>query len=267
MSLLLAKVIVSVCLVLGLSWVAEKVNPRVAGILSGMPLGAVLVLFFVGMDLGPEFATKSALYAIPSITSTVAFSIGYYFTSQLEIRFSQLLCSIIGIIFYLVIALILNAINFNLASGISLSLITLIVVGYVFRSHDFNKIQKKVKMTLPRLLFRSGMAASFVVTITTFADFVGAQWSGLLIGFPMTFLPFLLIIHFTYSGDQIRTIIRNFPLGLAGLLCFLIVVNRTIPLIGVNLAILAALSASMIYLLLLGVSLNHFKPAPEKYDV
>jgi uncharacterized membrane protein (GlpM family) len=261
MSLLLAKIIVSVCLVLGLSWVAEKVNPRIAGILSGMPLGAVLVLFFVGMDLGPEFATKSALYAIPSITSTVAFSIGYYFTSRMKIRFSQLFCAIVGVIFYLVIALILNTINFNLYLGVTLSLITLIVVGYTFRSRNSNKIQKKIKMTFPRLLFRSGMAASFVVIITTFADYVGAQWSGLLIGFPMTFLPFLLIIHITYSGDQIRTIIRNFPLGLVGLLCFLIVVNQTIPLIGVNLAILAALGASMIYLSLLGIALNHFKPA------
>jgi uncharacterized membrane protein (GlpM family) len=261
MSLLIAKIIVSVCLVLGLSWVAEKANPRIAGILSGMPLGAVLVLFFVGTDLGPEFATTSALYAIPSITSTVAFSIGYYFTSRLKIRFSKLLCSIVGIIFYLVIALILNTLNLNLTLGVALSLITLIVVGYAFRSQDSNKIQKRIKMTFPRLLFRSGMAASFVVTITTFADFFGAQWSGLLIGFPMTFLPFLLIIHITYSGGQVRTIIRNFPLGLVGLLCFLIVVNQTIPLVGVNLAILMALSMSMIYLSLLGLALNHFKSA------
>jgi hypothetical protein len=179
----------------------------------------------------------------------------------MKIRFSQLFCAIVGVIFYLVIALILNTINFNLSLGVTLSLITLIVVGYTFRSRNSNKIQKKIKMTFPRLLFRSGMAASFVVIITTFADYVGAQWSGLLIGFPMTFLPFLLIIHITYSGDQIRTIIRNFPLGLVGLLCFLIVVNQTIPLIGVNLAILAALGASMIYLSLLGIALNHFKPA------
>ncbi len=264
MSLLLAKIIISVCFVLGLSWVAEKANPRVAGILSGMPLGAVLVLFFVGMDLGPEFATKSALYAIPSITSTVAFSIGYYFTSQLDIRFLQFLCSIVGVIFYLIIAFLLNNINFNLPLGITLSLITLVVVGYAFRSHDSNKIQNRIKMTFPRLLFRSIMAASFVVAITAFADFVGARWSGLLIGFPMTFLPFLLIIHITYSGDQIRTIIRNFPLGLVGLLCFLIVVNQTIPLIGVNLSILVALSVSMIYLLILGFVLNHFRPAPAE---
>lgn len=264
MSLLLAKIVVSVCLVLGLSWIAEKVNPRIAGILSGMPLGAVLVLFFVGLDLGPEFATKSALYAIPSIMSTIAFSVGYYFTSRLNTNLAPLLSSIVGIICYLAIALILNEIDFNLSFGVTLTLISLIIVGYAFRSQDSNKIQKKIKMTLPRLIFRSGMAASFVVAITTFADFVGARWSGLLIGFPMTFLPFLLIIHITYSGDQIRTIIRNFPLGLVGLLCFLIIANQTIPLLGVNLAILTSLGGSMIYLTILGLALNRLKPAPAE---
>ena len=264
MSLLLAKIVISVCLVLGLSWVAEKVNPRIAGILSGMPLGAVLVLFFVGLDLGPEFATKSALYAIPSITSTIAFSIGYYFTSRLDTKFAPLLSSVVGIICYLAIALILNKIDFNLSSGILITLITLIIVGFAFRSQESNKIQKKIKMTFPRLLFRSGMAASFVVGITTFADFVGAQWSGLLIGFPMTFLPFLLIIHITYSGDQIRTIIRNFPLGLVGLLCFLIIANQTIPFFGVNLAILTSIGGSMIYLTILGLVLNRMKPVPAE---
>ena len=146
MSLLLAKIVVSVCLVLGLSWVAEKVNPRIAGILSGMPLGAVLVLFFVGLDLGPEFATKSALYAIPSITSTIAFSIGYYFTSRLNTKFAPLFSSVVGIICYLTIALILNEIDFNLSSGIIITLITLIIVGYAFRSQESNKIQATWKI-------------------------------------------------------------------------------------------------------------------------
>jgi uncharacterized membrane protein (GlpM family) len=240
MSLLLAKIVVSVCLVLGLSWVAEKVNPRIAGILSGMPLGAVLVLFFVGLKLGPEFATKSALYAIPSITSTIAFSIGYYFTSRLNTKFAPLFSSVVGIICYLTIALILNEIDFNLSSGIIITLITLIIVGYAFRSQESNKIQKKIKMTFPRLLFRSGMAASFVVAITTFADFVGAQWSGLLIGF------------------------RNFPLGLIGLLFFLIIANQTIPALGVNLAILTSIGGSMIYLTILGLFLNRIKTVPAE---
>lgn len=264
MTLLLAKVLISVMVVLGLSWIAEHVNPRIAGILSGMPLGAVLVLFFVGMELGPEFAAESALYAIPSITATLAFALGYYFASRINSRFSPLLSSLSGLICYLVIASSLQSITFNLPLGIGLSLLALAFTGFFFRSSETNKIQKKIRMTFPRMLFRSAMAASFVVAITTFADLTGPRWSGLLIGFPMTFLPFLLIIHMTYSGDQVRTIIRNFPLGLVGLLCFLIIATETIPRLGVNIAILASLGGALCYLTLLGIALNRFKPAPAE---
>ncbi len=264
MTLLLAKILISVIVVLGLSWIAEHVNPRIAGILSGMPLGAVLVLFFVGLELGPEFATESALYAIPSITATLAFALGYYFASRIKSSVSPLLSTLCGLICYFTIAGGLKSITFDLPLGIGLSLIALSLTAYFFRSSETSKIQKKIRMTFPRMLFRSAMAAGFVVAITTFADLTGPKWSGLLIGFPMTFLPFLLIIHMTYSGEQVRTIIRNFPLGLAGLLCFLIITTQTIPLLGVNLSILVALGGALCYLSLLGMVLNRFKPAPAE---
>ena len=265
MTLLLAKIIVSVCVVLGLSWVAEHVNSRIAGILSGMPLGAVLILFFVGRELGPEFAQTSALYAIPSIVATIAFAIGYYFASGLKIRFSPLFSSLFGVTCYFIVAAALNTLSFTMLTGVCLSLATLIVTAYAFRTSETNKIENKVRMTFPRMMFRSAMAASFVVAITTFADVVGPQWSGLLIGFPMTFLPFLLIIHMTYSADQVRAILRNFPIGLVGLLSFLIVATKTIPLLGVNLAILASIGGALAYLSILGLILNRKKPAPAQH--
>ncbi len=264
MTLLLAKILVSVLLVLGLSWIAEHVNPRVAGILSGMPLGAVLITFFVGLELGPEFSTTSALYAIPSIISTIAFALGYYFTSRIESRLSPLLCSVAGLICYFLVASGLYTITFDLLLGVVCSLTCLIIFAYAFHSREQNKVQEKPQMTPMRLMFRSGMAAAFVVTISTIADIVGPRWSGLLIGFPMTFLPFLLIIHITYSAAHVRTIIRNFPLGLVGLLIFLIAVNQTIPLYGVNLAIVLSMACSLCYLTLLGLVLNRLKPAPAE---
>ena len=33
--------------------VAERVSPRVAGLLSGYPLGAAIALFFMGLEIGP----------------------------------------------------------------------------------------------------------------------------------------------------------------------------------------------------------------------
>jgi len=264
MTLLLAKIFVSVFVVLGLSWIAEHVNPRVAGILSGMPLGAVLITFFVGLELGPEFATISSLYAIPSIVSTIAFAMGYFFASRLDLRYSPMWSSLLGLICYITVASGLYRISFDLMLGVGLSFVCLVVFAWAFNSREKNKVQEKPQMTLGRLLFRSGMAAAFVVGITTIADTVGPRWSGLLIGFPMTFLPFLLIIHLTYSAAHVRTIIRNFPLGLVGLLIFLISANQTIPIVGVNFAIAISMGCALTYLTALGLVLNRLKPAPAE---
>ncbi|MFK5980608.1 MAG: hypothetical protein QM488_17175 [Rhizobiaceae bacterium] len=261
MTLLLGKIFISIFVVLGLSWVAEHVNPRIAGILSGMPLGGVLILFFVGIELGPQFAAESALYAIPSLVATICFAIGYYWGSLSNSRYSPLISTVTGIVCFFVVASVLSMFEFSLITGACLSLITLAGIGYVFHSHDTNKIQNKIRLTFPRMLFRSGMAASFVVTITMLADVIGSQWSGLLIGFPMVFLPFLLIIHITYSGDQVRTIIRGFPLGLVSLVGFLMVATETIPIFGVNMAILISLCAAFTYLTLLSLVLRRFKTA------
>lgn len=264
MELLLGKIFVSVFVVLGLSWVAEHLSPRLAGILSGMPLGAVLVLFFVGIQLGPEFAAETALYAVPSIVGTISFAVGYYFASHSKSRLAPIYSTIIGLACYFFVAGILSMVRFNLVTAATLSLVTLAGVAYFFHSHDSNKIQKKIRMTFPRMLFRAGTAAGFVVAITTLADMVGSKWSGLLIGFPMVFLPFLLIIHISYGGDQIRTIIRGFPLGLIGLICFLITANNTIPQYGVNASILISLCAAILYLTLMSLVLNRLKPTPAK---
>lgn len=262
MNLLLAKIFVSVFVVLGLSWIAEHVNPRIAGILSGMPLGAVLVLFFVGIELGPQFAAESALYAIPSLVGTITFAIGYYWGTLSDSRYSPLISTVVGVVCFFVMVSILSLIEFNLVTGACLSLVALGGVGIAFHSHETNKIQVKIRMTFLRMVFRSAMAAVFVVAITMLADVIGSQWSGLLIGFPMMFLPFLLIIHITYSGGQVRTIIRSFPLGLVSLIGFLGVATKTIPLVGVNQAILISLGAAFIYLSLLSVVLKRLKPAP-----
>ncbi len=263
MIVLFEKILVSVLVVLALSWVAENVNPRISGILSGMPLGAVLVLFFVGRELGPEFAAATTLYAIASITASIAFALGYFYASRLKIRYSPLISSVCGLISFFVVAAFLNWIRLDLIAAIGLTLTTLIIVAYAYHTSEVNKVQIKVKMTFMRLLFRSGLAAVFVVAITLLAQIVGPRWSGLLLGFPMTFLPFLLVIHMTYSATQVRTIIRNFPLGLIGLLTFLVAVNQAIPVFGVNVAIITALGCAIVYLALLSLMLNHMNSATQ----
>ena len=62
--LTLIKIGVAVFMVVGLSLIAEKVSTRFAGLVSGFPLGAAISLFFIGYEIEPSFAARSALFTI-----------------------------------------------------------------------------------------------------------------------------------------------------------------------------------------------------------
>jgi len=98
-SLLFVKLCISVILVLTLSAVAEHISPRAAGLLAGYPAGAVLTLFFIGMDISPEFAADSAVYTMMGLVGTEAF-VYCYFKSSLYFKkftiFTSSVCATIG---------------------------------------------------------------------------------------------------------------------------------------------------------------------------
>ncbi len=255
-NLVLVKILTTVSLVFGLSWVAERVDTRLAGILSGMPLGSLLVLVFVGHEFGPEFTAISALYGIPSLAGTLVFAGVYYLSTRNRHTLSPLFGTLIALPCYLVIAYLLSQFSFTLVTGLLLAIICIVISARLFAHIPEERVTQRVRLTFKHLCFRAGMAAFFVAIITGNADLIGPEWSGLLIGFPITFLPFLLIIHITYSHLHAHTVIRNFPVGLGGLISYLALVNLTVMSVGINLAILLGLLGSLAYLALIGYMFN-----------
>src|SRR5210317_1720551 len=71
------KVLVSILVVVLLSLIAEHAGPRVAGIVSGYPLGAAISLFFIGIEIDPAFAARGAIFTAAGLSATVAFLGGY----------------------------------------------------------------------------------------------------------------------------------------------------------------------------------------------
>jgi hypothetical protein len=90
-----------------------------------------------------------------------------------------------------------------------------------------------------------------IVGVITLAEILGTRWTGLLTGFPATFLPTLLIIHLTYGAAQTHAIIRNFPVGV---IFYILTVAVTFPLWGIYGGTAASLAVSFLYLA--GVALN-----------
>ena len=83
MSILLIKVAAATAIVLGLSVLAERLGPRLAGVLMGAPLGALISYYFIGREAGPEFVAAGTPYAAAGMTGTLMFTYAYYRTSSL----------------------------------------------------------------------------------------------------------------------------------------------------------------------------------------
>jgi hypothetical protein len=75
--LIILKTVVSILAVLGLVYISEK-NPKIGGLLAGLPLGTGIVIFFYGIEQGPHFVMQSIPYGISGLVSSLSFIIGFY---------------------------------------------------------------------------------------------------------------------------------------------------------------------------------------------
>ena len=249
------KVSVSIAVVVLLSMIAEWAGPRTAGIVSGYPLGAALSLYFIGLEVRPEFAAQSALFTASGLAATIAFAGGYL----LGLRFAEdrhrlagLAISILsGIAAYGLMAGFLSFMPINWVSAPLIAITSMVLAARVFRSVPDMKIQQKIRLGLSVTFLRAAFAAAVILAITTMARMVGPRWAGLFSAFPITMFPLLAIIQFTYQPDHARTIIKNIPRGLGSLLIYTMVVAASYEGLGINWGTLLGYLAATFYLILL----------------
>jgi hypothetical protein len=246
----LAKLISSVSIVVLLSWIAEHVSPKVAGLLSGYPLGAAIALFFYGLEVSPEFASKSAVYTMIGLVASQAFVYCYYRTSVYLKRFNIFCSSMISVAGYFLVIWLIHFIKLNRAFAVVIPVISIFLFSYLFRKIDNMKIHKRLTLNYSLLFLRAIFAGSIILVITGAAKWVNSTWAGLLSAFPVTLFPLMLIIHFTYGKKYVHTIIRNFPMGLGSLITYSLTVSIVYPFCGVYLGTFISFMMATGYLLI-----------------
>lgn len=250
MSLLLVKALVSVAMVLALSLIAERASPRVAGILAGYPLGNALSLFFIGYELGPQFAADSALYAQAGFTSALCFTGGYLIGLRLPGRGGIAAALALGLAAFFAASSVLQWVPGTLPVLLGTTVAALLLFNGGYRRLPDAPMQRR-RLTWAALAFRTGLAAALVLAITAAAHVLPPSWAGMLAAFPMTMLPFLLIMHVTYGTAMAATVIKHYPGGLGSLMTYALVVSFSYPRIGLAWGTLAGFAAATIYLLAL----------------
>ncbi|MCG2775169.1 MAG: hypothetical protein L6406_05745 [Desulfobacterales bacterium] len=246
----LAKLISSVSIVVLLSWVAEHMGPKVAGLLSGYPLGAAIALFFYGLEVSPQFASKSAVYTMIGLVASQAFVYCYYRASVYFKKFNIFCSSIISMAGYFLVIWLIHFIKLNHAFAIVIPIISIFLFSYLFREIDNMEVQKRLRLSYSLLFLRAIFAGSIILVITGAAKWVNSTWAGLLSAFPVTLFPLMLIIHFTYGKKYVHTIIRNFPMGLGSLITYCLTVSIAYPVCGVYLGTFISFTIATAYLLI-----------------
>jgi len=226
-----------------------------AGIASGYPLGAAISLFFIGFELGPAFAARSAVYTAAGLTATVAFVGGYLAGLRLAEGRRRPLALILAVLpalaAYGVAAGALSLLPINRVSAPLIAMASMIAANRLFRRIPDTAIRQTIRLSLGVTLLRALFAALVILLITGAARLVGPDWAGLFSAFPITMLPLLVIIQFTYEPAHVRTVIKNVPRGLGALLIYALVVAASYEDLGIGWGTVLGYLVATAYLVIL----------------
>ena len=248
MYLFLLKLTVTVIVVLALSVIAERVTPRIAGIVAGYPAGVAINLFFFGYEINPAFAAESALYTATGLLSTLSFIFFYYVISLRIGRNVILISSFLSFCGYLAVVWGTRQVPATYASAMLIPVISIFVFLYLFRRIRNSTIDDRIRLTFKVLFLRSLIAAGIILLVTSSAHLVGPEYAGLFAAFPSTLFPLMLIIHATYDVEHVHTIIKNYPVGLGSLIVYTLAVSLTYQQSGLAVGTLISFGAATVYL-------------------
>lgn len=255
--MILTKVVLTITIVTILSIVAERVSPRVAGILSGYPLGSAIALFFIGFEQGATFAATSAVYNIAGLAALLSLFFVYYLVSarmkglgNLPGRLPSILAaSSAALAAFFAADVLLYALPLPGWACALAGAGGILLYARIFRAIPNAAIRQRIHLGPGIILFRAGLAALTILVITGAANLVPPSWAGLFSAFPITAFPLVLIIHSTYGPEQAHSIIKNIPTGLWALVLYLLAIAFAYPRLGIYWGTLAGFAVATAYLL------------------
>ncbi|MBI5554013.1 MAG: hypothetical protein HY917_04725 [Candidatus Diapherotrites archaeon] len=246
--ILLIKTAVAISVVLLMSVLAEKVSPKLAGVLGGAPTGTPITLFFYGLESGAEFASKSAIFNLAGLLAMGTFFYLYFIAPRLLKTNNVAGSVLLAFGGYAFVIYLLHQITFEPFTATLLAVLIIPVFMYLFRKLPDMPVKQKAKLGVKTLALRAVAAAGIILFITTIASAVGPTWAGLFSAFPTTVLPLLLIIHFTYGTPYTDAILKGIPLGWLSLIAYNLVVYFAYPAYGIFMGTAMAFGVAGMYL-------------------
>jgi len=250
-ALVLYKICITVLAVLGLSLVAEKISVRLAGLLSGYPIGTAIILHFYGLEYGAGFAADAAIYNLCGLLASQCFAYTYYRAAQRTA--SLAVTSVLALAGYLLPAIIVSQTHPTRWTALAFALLATTLFCTLLRGSRARPVTTARSWSARLIAGRLIFTATLVLVVTEFADIVGPSWAGLFSAFPVALYPLVFLLHREHGPETARTILGNFPYGLWSVIAYALTVSLVYPIYGVVWGTLLGFAVATVVLAIMGI--------------
>lgn len=262
--LIIVKILISISMVLILAEIAKRVNPALSGIVSGLPLGTGMSVYFIALQEGIPFMTGGIPWGIAGLASSISFCLTYllagYLTAGKGRLYGIVSASALSIMVFALTGYWIQVFTFSLIPSIIFFALFFVINLYIV--YRIRIIPKKVfskKWGLGRDLLRGIIVALIILIITGLPRILGGRWAGILSSFPSTLFPLLLLLHFEHDDSLYPSVIKGFSYGITTLVVFYTGCFFILPRFGLNTGMLIVFFISVIYLVFLNTVKNRIE--------
>jgi hypothetical protein len=235
MMILAFKLFITPFLIGGVTFVGRRWGSIVSGLLIGLPLTSGPISFILAHEYGLDFAAQSAVGNLAGQISNCIFCLTYI---QVAKKCNWLVSSLAAISAFFAATFALNCINWALWPAFITLLLVIIGAGLSIPRHALAPSSfRPPSWDLPARIIT---ATGFVLLLTTLADELGPQLSGLISPFPAFSVIFAAFAQYQQGAKTASNLLRGVVLGSGSYAAFFVIVGGLLPPLGITLTYLLA---------------------------
>jgi uncharacterized membrane protein (GlpM family) len=227
-----------------ITYISEHINPRLAGVLAGLPSTALIGLIFIALTQD-QAAALEAVKAMPAGFGFTALLVASYVT--LRGRRSITAATTIALCGWVVPMVLLLTF-----APRSLTLYTLVfAVCFGIAAYQLEKVAvektRRIPITGQDLVVRAMLAGILIAIAIIFAKLSGAFIGGVIATFPVIVMTSMVMLDYKRDKNLMSATAKTIPYGSFGTVAFLIGFNAWVPPLGMFAGTILAYAASVVF--------------------
>lgn len=241
------KLLITPALMLAISLAAKRWGTHIGGLLSGLPITSALVMLFLSLEQGAEFASMAVPGALAGLAAIQATYLFYFVVTR---KVSAVIGCPAALAFYAAVAFLLSRLD---VLALSIAATLLLVASIITITSKQPAPSEAPYVPVPRWIIPMRMltATLLLLAITASATWLGPVVSGLLAPIPVIAWPLAVFAHVQGGRFELAAIIRGNAIGAVGVVGFYLTLNYSILQWGAVASITAAVVLAVVMTALL----------------